>query len=981
MDDESSASRKNSGQVSPLHFISYFFCSHTDDRTMDPKVLLCSLIHSIICQESSLAKPLQTRFQHVDDEVLGSLWALWDVLDLLASNMHERPFYIIIDAVDELRWESWAKVLDGLWDFTKRRKNVRVFATSRTEPEIQSKFLSWAVPNISLEDYEQNRRDVKVFLQDTIHEYAILNSFDDQITEKIIHEFSVKANGMFLWASLAWNQFKDVVVWRLHTIQEKLEELEQLPPGLDALYHRILSRVEVGSRQATLHALQWIIFVRRPLSVEEFRVALALDKQPKNISQIDTWISIRAFLKKNCAHVVTFTSSDEVTLVHESFKNFLTHVSEVRIRNSIFTNEFFINPRTANGSIGGDCLTYIALEDFGNLIADVSDSPASQKDFVNSLRKQDTFLHYATSHWAEHVRLKDDEPKTWHAFSRIISRRVNLALLCLGMPDENDYSTYATEPPVFLASRYGLTAILAELAADGHDLNQSDAKGNPLIHHCALKERWAVVDMLLHLGAAANSQNSHGDTLLTRMVRDGNVKGAFSWLERPGMDVNAQDPQGVTALHVLVTMDFRRMHNLYDVLLNIPGLDANARDHNGQTPLVRASYWGKKKAARKLLSSPKIRVDESRQYGQSFLLNSMAQDWTDIVMGILRNIQNVDGYSDSGGQTILHLAIRKGMRGILETACEKQTSIINTPDNMGMTALHCAAQEADVIATETLLRHNASKKARSRMGTLPLHHAAAQGSKTIVVLLVQDMPKELLDQKDHLGNTALHWAVTSGNDALVEFLATLDGINFWLKDQYGRTPAALAAAHASSFALRQILSHPIKSSELNRTDCYGNNLLHSAVAMANESTIPLLLEDEGLERNNHNIWGKTPLDRSPLQPPSELFQSMRDAGLKHSKKFLLNRENLWMELKASVPKMFERTKHPEQSSMSVWAVILWTEDTGSYTPAETDAQCEEAILHWHGAPSVVLDSQYLQNIGMEVEGWRHPMYDGLCDEG
>jgi hypothetical protein len=79
---------------------------------------------------------------------------------------------------------------------------VKAFVTSRTEPVIENYFSSFNISDIVLDD-NNNKADIAIYLSDTVREYAVENCFDPIMRDTILHEIQSRADGMFLWATLA----------------------------------------------------------------------------------------------------------------------------------------------------------------------------------------------------------------------------------------------------------------------------------------------------------------------------------------------------------------------------------------------------------------------------------------------------------------------------------------------------------------------------------------------------------------------------------------------------------------------------------------------------------------------------------------------------------------------------------------------------------------------------------------------------------
>jgi hypothetical protein len=126
---------------------------------------------------------------------------------------------------------------------------------------------------------------------------------------------------MFLWASLAWTNFKeDVTLWNRRTIEKQLRSLEKQPPGLTSLYSSLLAKIDPLQIQELKLLFQCIIAARRPLSCEEMAEALAVHDNSKYHSSLDVVFSISNTIETTCPNFVTLDNNGTIRFSHQSVK-------------------------------------------------------------------------------------------------------------------------------------------------------------------------------------------------------------------------------------------------------------------------------------------------------------------------------------------------------------------------------------------------------------------------------------------------------------------------------------------------------------------------------------------------------------------------------------------------------------------------------------------------------------------------------------
>ncbi|KAJ5455537.1 uncharacterized protein N7458_003801 [Penicillium daleae] len=871
--------------------VCYFFCSDDDQRTKCTTNLLASLIHQLLYEDPGLGRKLKEKYPKIEPGYLESMWQLWDSFSLVLSAVGTRPLYIVIDALDHLNRTEWGLFLRGIQrEIQSERQSVKMFLTSRTEPELERTLLSWNILHVSLDDSLEKEGDCALFLREVVHEYALAHSFESRITETVLKEIMFRAKGSFLWASLAWANFQDGIgSWTKDLLYQKLDKLQQLPRKMESLYYRLLCAVDERQHEELLHVLQWIVAARRPLRIDELSVAIALAERPCSYEAIDVRFSLSEFLRRACPHLIRVDDHEYITLVHHSFKAFLLDVRHISLDKEKRHNKFHIDLDQVNIQLARDSYEYLS--------------------------GKYPFLAYGSRFWVSHIGESDDL-QFYQFFKRVLIRPQNyLALCCFTI-----YLSSFEGPPLFLAMRHGLYGLMKNLVDDGHDINALK-DGKPLLHYYKTFEQTML---LLHLGADPNSRDSYKQTILLRRLRNscqllveadsdaGSQAGSdledaesCNHLASPrnscqplveadsdagsqassdsedaescnhlaslqealsftGLDFNASDQWGLTSLHAVVALDCLHAEKLLEKLMTRQDLKLNPQDELGRTPLTLAIHWGKENMTRVLLNIPEVNIEIAQIRGENPLINAARQGWTEIVISLLHRLDRIGRFSDSNGRNILHWAIIVGMIDAFELALKKSPDLSAVPDRQGMTPLHYASQENEYRATEMLLSYGTSPTDKASCGRTPLHLAAANGHTRIVKALVAHLPvPSAVNERDSMGWTALHHAVVSGNDVLVSYIVSLPSVDVTKVDRHGRPAVAFAASFAPLSILsillgaraRDLNSRPGEA-DISCVDAFGNSLLHLAARASNESTLDFLLRRIPHVGNQPNKWGR-----------------------------------------------------------------------------------------------------------------------------
>lgn len=790
--------------------------------------------------------------------------------------MRSRPLIIVIDALDELAKDFWVSFLDGIMKVLgSHPTGVKAFVTSRTEPIIENYFLSFNISDIAL-DGDNNKADVAAYLSDTVREYAVENSFDPAMRDTILHEIQSRADGMFLWAKLAWENFQDGVgSWTKALVRQKILELQQLPPGLDHLYHLLLIKVDRRLHTELFELLLWLVTTLRPLSVPELSTCLALKTRPRNSNDIDVKLSLKAFIKRTLPHLVQVNDQEVVTLVHQSFKDFLLQITHLQFQGSKAPNNFFVNIAYANCHVAAECLAYLAMDDIWMGLPEKT--AHSTLAFVKlKERKEFAFLEYALYQWAAHLKGVEDSPKVWIQFKRVVDNPRSWEVLCYESQKMRVHYVDWTLP-IFQAYYQKVRFLIRKLVEAGEDINKLSKSGDTILHRVGLYHH---LDMkfLLDLGADINGKNNHGQTMLHRFGILGDPQRLLDWMERPGVDVNSRQDDGATILHIVVRSEWSNAGDILNILLGNPDLNVNAMDSSGRSPLTMAIHWGKEHSTRRLLTCHRVSMSTTGKDGENPLTNAASQSWTDILMTLLDAIDNIDEFADESGRTVLHWTVMNNMIEPLQLILTSKLFLVNRLDNRMMTPLHYAADEGLPVITRLLLENGATPTARNRLKETPLHIAAAKGNKWVMEALLERSPIASINDRDQFGWTPTHRAVTSGNEALMKYLVNLQGVDLTLRDKHGRSALAFAASYGTPEILELLLDNmSIDSSR--EIDHFGNTLLHLAAREQNLSTAIFLLGSLNLsERNKLNFRSQTATD--VVDPDTEMVRILEAKGVR-----------------------------------------------------------------------------------------------------
>ena len=161
-------------------------------------------------------------------------------------------------------------------------------------------------------------------------------------------------------------------------------------------------------------------------------------------------------------------------------------------------------------------------------------------------------------------------------------------------------------------------------------------------------------------------ENESNESKLIDAAFSGNVGEVKALLAVPGIDVNAEDINGRSAL--MLAAGGGRTAIVQDLLAfqpqdGQPGINVNARDKNGWSALMMAARGGHTEMIKSLLAFPGIDVNEAKdEYGRTALILAVSSRSTEVVR-VLLAFPGIDvNIRDNNGDTALEYARRRGAK-------------------------------------------------------------------------------------------------------------------------------------------------------------------------------------------------------------------------------------------------------------------------------------------------------------------------------
>ncbi|KAH0564763.1 hypothetical protein GP486_001846 [Trichoglossum hirsutum] len=413
-------------------------------------------------------------------------------------------------------------------------------------------------------------------------------------------------------------------------------------------------------------------------------------------------------------------------------------------------------------------------------------------------------------------------------------------------------------PPLFSAVGCGNERAVQLLFAVGAQLNVPNENGEPLLVF-ATRSYKAMLEMTPQVSHSVVAKGMQPE--LPAAPRDLQTLGSIiQLLLDHGENVNSQDAEGVSALHV--ALQSRQMASITSILLR-GGADIHMRTSSGRAALHAAAESGhpdylhilfKLGADCNALTTAKEKpVSVAAANGYELLVQLFLNEET------LTNdpTNQVDWLATAQLYNALE---RGGLSGFQEL--QGRNLALNGHDKNGLTALHKACQNGTVEMVITLLRLGVEIDALDNRGQTALHLAAAGGHEEIVRFLVDNGAKltaktkggDFYDTtKEPLGALPLHLAAWHGHLAVVETLLSFSAstnppLNVDIGSYGVGITALMCAAHQGHIRIVRLLLGA--GAGVNRMGGYGSMgfcAIDLAARQKHDSIVDLLAESGSLE--------------------------------------------------------------------------------------------------------------------------------------
>lgn len=562
------------------------------------------------------------------------MWQIVVLQDLLRSaltKLGQTPLAIFVDALDECssdQVEELVEYFEALGEEAERNGlRLNICFSSRYYPYIDIQYGL----KIKLEAQDGHEEDIAMYIRNKLRIGA------SKTAEEIKTGMQAKAKGIFMWVVLVVDILK--AEYRDGRIFDVKKRLAALPGELSDLFKEILARDQKNIRDLKI-CIQWILFAKRPLKLEEYYFAAVSALSPDELGEWDqndiTTEDMSRFVISSSKGLAETTRSKVKTVqfIHESVREFF-------LKNAL--HELWPNLAAADfESVGHSQLQQCCYAYFNFCVVFKSETclsaaqmiPAASSDEAKELRSAVSsnlpFLEYATRNLFYHADIaassipqqeflstcsleawipldslfemyKSRRHKPTTSLLHILAERNSARLIkeALHLDSRIDIKGGRHRYPLFAALANGNHDAVKALLQTSASLPEDDAfirldyGPNFKVKHDQTPLLWAaergcdvVVKLLLEKGSDIEAKDKHHRTPLSYAVENGHETTVRLLLE------HGCDAEPVAGYHIPLLDAARSANEPITRLLIEAGVNIEVKPRDGMTSLLIASQAG-----------------------------------------------------------------------------------------------------------------------------------------------------------------------------------------------------------------------------------------------------------------------------------------------------------------------------------------------------------------------------------------------------
>lgn len=355
----------------------YFFFKDDNPDQKNVANALCALLHQLFSAKPILLKHALPEFGHNGKDMSKIFDVLWRILVRAAADPEAGEVICVLDALDECEEsgrheliERFRRFFDNPEKHEPNKARLKFLVTSRPYFDIERRFkpLTSVFPTVRLageKETELISREIEKVIKAKVQEIGKLLDLNDSIRMTLEAKLLGVAHRTYLWLKLVF----DVITEELQVTEKRLLGIvDGLPETVEKAYTAILNRSTKPTRARKL--LHIIVAARRPLSLREMNVALAIEEHSRSYEDLDLEPeeSFRVTVRNLCGLFVSVIDS-KIFLIHQTAKEFLIRdeATMTPIDHSDPSFDYWkhsLQPTESNLVLAKACISYLLFDVF-----------------------------------------------------------------------------------------------------------------------------------------------------------------------------------------------------------------------------------------------------------------------------------------------------------------------------------------------------------------------------------------------------------------------------------------------------------------------------------------------------------------------------------------------------------------------------------------------------------------------------------------
>ena len=493
--------------------------------------------------------------------------------------------------------------------------------------------------------------------------------------------------------------------------------------------------------------LAWVIFARRPITIEELRCALAVELGDSDLNE--EGLLDRGYLLSVCGGLVMTNGDTEIVrFIHYTLQEYFERARHLELS-------------SAQTYLATTCITYLSFSTFASQVrSEISDKDEigclyQVWDATEDLKRQDSLVMYASKHWGDHARECGSQDRAIRTIvRRFLTLKTNVSFSKV-MVSQRRAAYQEVVSDLHMAAAFGIEWLVEELLQQGASVDTRDSDGRTPLHEAATGGHTNVIKSLLERGADPNSRD--------RRTRDA-VELAAKAGHEPATRFLLQ--QALLPDMLRIISDVAEEGHLGVLRLVLESLNSPEKATYLGTALLAASLSGHEACIRLLLGELKdLKMSEIQSDLDVALFGSLRNDNSDITHLLLEyGADLTKGIHRAAGQCNV-----AGARRLLDHGAniEAVNSEGDRPIHLSLRSLGFIDERERML--KLLLERGAEINAYGANKECPLIIVARRGQTELVQQLL-DNGANIRAKAGNFNRSAIEWAVLRGHQHIVQLL-------------------------------------------------------------------------------------------------------------------------------------------------------------------------------------------------------------------